>query len=101
MEKHLNNLGFTYKYIIEKSIKFIRMVNYCIVSKCSEHNTEDRKTHRGISAKIFQNIEEGQWFRVMQFLCTSENEEKAKGFTCMNEDFFKEKTLVHFQIPKG
>jgi hypothetical protein len=101
MEKHLNENRFTYKYIIEKSIKFMRMVNYCIVSKCSEHNTEDRETHRGIRAEIFQNIEKGQSFRVMQFLCTSEKEEIAKQFITGNEDFVEEKTLVHFQIPKG
>lgn len=75
------NYKKTYKEIIEKSVKFIRMVNHFVVSRCTQLNTEDRTTHRGVNCGIFNNVEEGEIYRVINFQCTSQLLDKAKEFS--------------------
>ena len=103
IESKLKEFGLKYKKIIRKSIKFIRMINYWIVKKWTSKNTEDRITHRGVAACIFQNMKEGQVFRAMHFQWSSEDDTISKGFARWDEGLDKNnnKTLVHFQIPKG
>lgn len=80
IENKLKEQGYTYKEIIEKSIKFMRTVNYFIVKKGAKYNSENRVTHRGVNASIFQNMKEGQIFRAMHYQCTSEDVDVSKKF---------------------
>lgn len=90
-----------YKDIIKYTIKFIRMVNYCIVKKCTEKNTANRITYRGINASLFPNVEVGQTFRVMNFQCTSSELSTPTAFSGWNNASEEDKTLITFQIPEG
>lgn len=93
--------GHDYKTILKYSIKFIRMVNYCIVYKCTKLNTEDRVTYRGVAAHIFKNVKVGQTFRVMNFNCTSSNSKVSEKFSKFNTEGTPDATMIVFQIPKG
>ncbi|CAI2367122.1 unnamed protein product [Moneuplotes crassus] len=90
-----------YKTVIKHTIKFIRMVNYFIVSIATKNNTEDRTTYRGVPAKIFKNIEVGQKFRVMNFQCTSDENNIADSFACKASSTDENYTCVEYKIPKG
>lgn len=86
-----------YKTILQYTIKFIRMINYCIVKLCTKENTENRVTYRGVPAHLFPNVKVGQSFRVMNFQCTSSETTTPEAFRGSGE----EQTMITFQIPKG
>ena len=56
-----------YKKVIDKSIKFLRLLNTFIVDLGTPKNIIDRKVYRGIPAQLFSNVKEGEVFRVVNW----------------------------------
>ena len=57
----------SYKKVIDKSIKFLRLLNTFIVDLGTPKNIIDRKVYRGIPAQLFSNVKEGEVFRVVNW----------------------------------
>ena len=87
--------GLSKEFIISNSMKFIRLLNSCIVDEGTFYNTEDRVTYRGVPEATISKQEVGQTFRVANWLCTSENSSTAEGFKKLNG------TIIEFNIKKG
>jgi hypothetical protein len=68
IEKKLQNLGLSYKEVIQHSIKFIRWINSIVIADLREENTEERIVFRGVKAKMLENFKENQHFRIVNFL---------------------------------
>jgi len=96
--KIVEDTGFSYKQILKKSMKYIRLLNSCIVDEGRAHNEIDRAVFRGVPAKLFQNIEVGDAFRIVNWNWTSESIDIAKYFAS-NEG--GEETIVKFNVKKG
>ena len=82
----LEDVELYYKYIISKSMKFIRILNSCIVDMGTFYNDADRVTYRGINKCILQDIEVGQTLRVINWMWTSESLQIAKQFSEEHDD---------------
>ncbi|CAI2373880.1 unnamed protein product [Moneuplotes crassus] len=94
--------GKSYKLIIDKSIKFMRILNSYIVDKGREFNTEDRVVYRGISTEIFRNVELEKPFRIVNWSCCSESLYVAKTFANFHSSLTgKVNTIVRFNIKSG
>ena len=69
----LNNNNLYYKTIIDNTVKYMRLLNTCIVDNGSRFNDEDRITYRGIWKAVLPDIEVGETFRIANWVWTSEN----------------------------
>ena len=58
----------SYETVLERSMKFIRILNSCIVDMGTFYNTKDRVTYRGIHKDVMQNVKVGQAFRVVNWM---------------------------------
>ena len=62
------NSKVSYKTVLKRSIRFIRILNSCIVDMGTFYNIEDRVTYRGIHNDVMQNVKVGQTFRVVNWM---------------------------------
>lgn len=58
----------------------MRLLNSFIVDVGTKFNTEDRKVYRGVPAKLFKNVKEGEMFRIINWSSTSDSLKVAKLF---------------------
>ncbi|CAI2373564.1 unnamed protein product [Moneuplotes crassus] len=102
MKEEVAKSGKTYTEIIDKSIKFMRLLNSYIVDKGMGFNTEDRVVYRGVSTEIFRNVECGKTFRIVNWSSCSEDLHLAKFFSgfCGPQDE-KNRTVAKFNIKSG
>ncbi|CAI2373670.1 unnamed protein product [Moneuplotes crassus] len=94
--------GKTYTEIIDKSIKFMRLLNSNIVDKGTGFNTEDRVVYRGVCTEIFSNVKLEKPFRIVNWSCCSEDLREAKKFARYQSSVEKKaNTIVKFNIKSG
>lgn len=84
--------------IIEKSIKFMRLLNSYIVDKGTSHNTEKRVTYRGIDEAVMEGAKVGKNYRIISWLSTSKNTKTADKF--QHQSGSKSGTKLKFNIEK-
>jgi hypothetical protein len=99
VEDALGEIQLDYKDVLRYSMKFIRILNTGIVDICTLHNLENRVTFRGIPAKMFGNVKEGDLFRIINWSATTDNRDVAKIFSGAGE--IKDSTIVKLNIPEG
>ena len=64
--EYLQEGGTTdFEYIIEHSIKFMKLLNDAIVNKGPRFNTCNRVTYRGVINKVFLDTEKGECYRII------------------------------------
>jgi hypothetical protein len=81
IKSELKKMKLDYKEVIENSIKFIRRVNTVLIDVWTVKNTKERTVYRGVPAKLFPNVKEGDEFRIVNFWWTSSNIDEAKKFS--------------------
>ena len=97
--KFLEDKNLDYKTIIDKYIKFMRILNTCIVTLGTPFNDTDRVTYRGISKNILPATNVGQSFRIANWLSTSEDKQISEEFMeSYDED---DQLMVEFHIKRG
>lgn len=62
-----NNLA-DYKQVIKKLIKFLRLLNACIVDAGSEFNDRTTTAYCAVTRSLFQNLKEGEIARVATYM---------------------------------
>ncbi|CAI2379499.1 unnamed protein product [Moneuplotes crassus] len=96
-----------YKEVIDKSIKYMRMLNTYIADLGSDANTEDRSVYRGVPANVLQRIETGETFRMVTWACASEKYGEAQKFLDGQTQTSEEKkkvirnSMIKFNVKKG
>ncbi|CAI2365318.1 unnamed protein product [Moneuplotes crassus] len=102
MKKVVAESGKTYQQIIDKSIKFMRLLNSYIVDEGRDFNTENRVVYRGVNKEIFCNVECGKLIRIVNWSCCSEDLHIAKNFTRFQSSEDENiNTIVRFNIKSG
>jgi hypothetical protein len=70
--KIIKKSDHSYEDILEKSIKFLRLLNTGIVEEGKEYNDYKRVTYRAMAASFFENFEEGSKIRMINWIYTTE-----------------------------
>ncbi|CAI2387209.1 unnamed protein product [Moneuplotes crassus] len=107
-ESVLAKYGKNYKEVIDKSIKYMRLLNTYIVELGSEANTEDRVVYRGVPAGVLRRIKPGENFRYITWGCASDDLDTAQGFmngtatgNQVTAEDTKKTTMLKFNIKQG
>ena len=91
----LEKKNVSFRTVIRKSIKFMRILNSCIVDVGTIYNDKARKTYRGIHKSIMPDVEPGRTFRIINWVCSSESYSVAQSFKK------KDGVIVKFSIPSA
>ena len=89
----LNKKKVKFRTVIRKSIKFMRLLNSCIVDLGTTYNTETRKTYRGIHKSVMPNVKLFRTFRIINWVCSSELYSIATEFKNIDG------VIIEFSIP--
>ena len=96
----LEDRNLEYKTIISKYMKYMRILNTCIVTLGRDYNTADRKTYWNLSKTILPpSIEVGDTFRISNWLWTIESKQACEEFHQKYEN--KDQLMVEFRIEEG
>lgn len=90
----------TVREVLTYSVKYMRLLNKCIVSKGTPFNTAQRMVFRGIPAEVLKQVRMNESFRMVTYACTSESTNTADGFTG-NGDKEGKKSKLTITIPQG
>ena len=95
----LKNKNLSDKTIINKTVKYMRILSSCIADEGTEYNDKDRITYKGTWRAVLPGIEIGETFRVFKWISASENKDVAYKFLQNFDD--DDQLIVEFHIKEG
>ena len=92
----LEKCKLDYKFVIEKCIKYIRILNSAITDGYYSNN-EERKAYRATHKDVMPNIKPGQEFRIINYAATSTQKSVAEEYFLKRDP--ENLIIVEFLIP--
>ena len=94
----LEECKLDYKFVIDKCITYIRILNSAITDGYYSNN-EERKAYRATHKDVMPNIKPGQEFRIINYAATSTKKSVAEEYFLKRDP--ENLIIVEFLIPEG